>query len=95
MDSLLAQWEIFTDVDLLALISKHIDNQWLRRTYKYICTFESIVCCNDELSLPMSRVGCLLKDTEHSILFPENSQILLKMSVNPILLTFHVSEFFK
>ena len=86
MDSLLAQWEIFTDVDLLALISKHIDNQWLRRTYKYICTFESIICCNDELSLPMSRVGCLLKDSEHSKDVSEmkstNGFELLKMSLD-------------
>jgi hypothetical protein len=36
----------------------------------------------------MSRAGCLLKDSEHSILFAENSQILLKISVIPILLTF-------
>ena len=40
----------------------------------------------------MSRIGCLLKDSELFILFPENSQILLKISVIPILLTFnHVS----
>ena len=36
----------------------------------------------------MSWVGCLLKDSEHFILLAENSQILLKISVIPILLTF-------
>ena len=36
----------------------------------------------------MSWVGCLLKDYELFILFAENSQILLKKSVIPILLTF-------
>ena len=39
----------------------------------------------------MSLVGCLLTDSELFILFPENSQILLKISVIPILLTlFHM-----
>ena len=36
----------------------------------------------------MSWVGCLLIDSELFIIFAENSQILLKISVNPILLTF-------
>ena len=36
----------------------------------------------------MSWVGCLLKDAELFILFAENSQILLKISVIPNLLTF-------
>ena len=36
----------------------------------------------------MSWVGCLLKDSELFILFSENSQILLKISVIPILLGF-------
>ena len=36
----------------------------------------------------MSWVDCLLKDLELFILFAENSQILLKISVIPILLTF-------
>ena len=35
----------------------------------------------------MSWVGCLLKNSELFILFAENSQILLKISVVPILLT--------
>ena len=35
----------------------------------------------------MSWVGCLLKDSKLFILFAENSQILLKISVIPILLT--------
>ena len=46
------------------------------------------MCRNDELSSTMSLVGCLLKDSELFILFSENSQILLKSSVFPILLTF-------
>ena len=41
-----------------------------------------------ELSSTMSWVGCLLKDSELFILFAANSQILLKISVIPILLTF-------
>ena len=36
----------------------------------------------------MSWVGCLLKNSELFIWFAENSQILLKISVVPILLTF-------
>ena len=36
----------------------------------------------------MSRVGYLLKDSELFILLAENSQILLKISVIPIFLTF-------
>ena len=36
----------------------------------------------------MSWVGCLQRDSELFILFAENSQILLKISVIPILLTF-------
>ena len=36
----------------------------------------------------MSWVGYLLKDSELFILFAENSKILLKISVIPILLTF-------
>ena len=40
------------------------------------------MCRNDELSLTMSW------DSELFILFAENSQILLKISVIPILLTF-------
>ena len=43
---------------------------------------------NDELSLAMSLVGCLLKDSELFILFAGNSQILLKILVIHILLTF-------
>ena len=49
---------------------------------------ESIICRNDDLSSTMSRVGCLLKYSELFILFSENSQILSKISVIPILLTF-------
>ena len=40
------------------------------------------------MSWTMSWVGCLLKDSELFTLFAENSQILLKISVIPILLTF-------
>ena len=36
----------------------------------------------------MSWLGCLLTDSELFILFAENSQILLKIFVIPILLTF-------
>ena len=46
------------------------------------------MCRNDELSYTMSWIGYLLKDSELFILFAENSQILLKVSVIPILLTF-------
>ena len=48
----------------------------------------TIMCRNDELNWTMSWVGCLLKDSELFILFPANSQILLKISVIPILLIF-------
>ena len=40
------------------------------------------------MSLTMSWVGCLQKDSELFILFARNSQILLKISVIPILLIF-------
>ena len=46
------------------------------------------MCRNDELRLMMSWVGRLLKDSKIFTLFAENSQILLKISVIPILLTF-------
>ena len=46
------------------------------------------MCRNDELSSTMSWIGCILKDSEVFILFAENSQILLKILVIPILLTF-------
>ena len=48
----------------------------------------TIMCRNDELSSMMSWVGFLLKDSELFVLFAENSQILHKISVTPILLTF-------
>jgi hypothetical protein len=57
----------------------------LPKTYM---AYVTIMCCNDELSSTMSWVGCLLKDSEIFILFAENSQILLKISVIPILITF-------
>ena len=47
----------------------------------------TIMCLNDELSSTMKWVGCLLKDSKLIILFAENSQILLKISVMPILVT--------
>ena len=53
-----------------------------------LLTIVTIMCRNDELSLTMSWVGCLLKDSELFILFAENSQILLKISVITILLSF-------
>ena len=48
----------------------------------------TIMCHNDELSLTMSWVGCLLPDSELLILFAENSQIFPRISVIPILSTF-------
>ena len=48
----------------------------------------SIMWRNDELSSMMSWVVCLLKDPELFILLAENRQILLKISVIHILLTF-------
>ena len=49
----------------------------------------TIMCRNDELSSTMTWVGCLLKDLEFFfILFEENSQILRKISVTPVLLIF-------
>ena len=48
----------------------------------------TIMCRNDELSSKLSWVSCLLKDSKIFILFAENSQILLKISVIPIILTF-------
>ena len=50
---------------------------------KELCV--TIMCHNDELSWTMSWVDCLLKDSELFILFAENSQILLKISIIPIL----------
>ena len=52
--------------------------------------FVAIICHGDELSssLCLSWLGCLLTDSELFILFAENSQSLLKISVIPILLTF-------
>ena len=46
------------------------------------------MCRNDELSSTMSWVGCLLTDSELFVLFAENSQIFLKISGIPIILTF-------
>jgi len=41
-----------------------------------------------QVSSTMSWVGCLLKDSKFFVSFAENSQIILKLSVFPILLTF-------
>ena len=41
--------------------------------------------CNDELSLSLSWVDCLLTDSEVFTLFAENSQIVLKISIIIIL----------
>ena len=43
---------------------------------------------DNELCFMMSWVGCLLKDSDHFYLIAEKSQILLKISDIPILLTF-------
>ena len=51
-------------------------------------SYVTIMCRNDELSWTMSWVGCLLTDLDLFILFAENSQILLKIFVIPVLLTF-------
>ena len=45
----------------------------------------TIIFRKDELSSTMSRVSYLLPDSELFILFAENSQILLKIYVIPIL----------
>ena len=67
-------------------------------------TSVTIMSPNDELSSTMNWVGCLLKDSELFILFAENSQILFKISVFPILLyslkdiywgLFHIETFLK
>ena len=55
---------------------------------EYMPSCVTVMCGNDELNSTMTWVGCLLKDTELFIQFAENSQILLKISVIPILLTF-------
>ena len=76
--------------------------EFLKKLFYYVCTFASwpspvitfwwvfmtIMCSNDELSSTLSWVCCLLKNSELFILFAINSQILLKISVIPILLTF-------
>ena len=46
----------------------------------------TIMCQNDELSLTISLVGCLLKDSKLFIFFAKNSQIPLKIAVIPILI---------
>ena len=51
----------------------------------------TIMCSNDKLSSIISWVGCLLKDSDPIILFAENSQILLKISVIPILVQLNSS----
>ena len=61
---------------------------WLEYTVRSNGLFESIICRNDELNWTMSWVGCSLKDSELFVSFAENSQIPLKISVIPILLTF-------
>ena len=53
----------------------------------------TIICCNEKLSLTMSWVGCLLKDSELFILFAENSQILLKIEEDSILNNKEISPF--
>ena len=54
----------------------------------FVVDFVTIMYRNDELSSTMSWVGWLLKDLELFILFEGNCQILLKISVIPIFLTF-------
>ena len=57
--------------------------QILKRKYWKITTILWQLC-----AAMMSWIGCLLKDSELFILFAKNSQILLKNSIIPILLTF-------
>ena len=78
---------------------------WISRMSSYVAgTSVTIMSPNDELSSTMNWVGCLLKDSELFILFAENSQILFKISVFPILLyslkdiywgLFHIETFLK
>ena len=53
--------------------------------------YVTIMCHNDELSSTMSLVGRLQKDSELLILFAENRQIVLKISIIPILFNFQLS----
>ena len=62
-----------TPVQLVAVVST---NQWVNYLPQWWVDWR------------MSWVGCLLKDPELLILFAENSQVLLKISVIPIILTF-------
>ena len=86
-----------TQVDRLHLhlfvvqtLENTVSNIWILLKY-YVANSVSNLCCNDEVCLiyatMMSLVGCLLTDSELFILFAENSQILLKISGIPILLT--------
>ena len=59
---------------------------FIKISQNFLCV--TIMCHNHELSSTMSWVGCLQKDSELFILFAERSQILLKISAIPILLTF-------
>ena len=62
----------------LASISQQISKPFLQ-TVSWNLIFKRIVtimCDNDELSLTMSWVGCLIKGSELYILFTENTQIL-------------------
>ena len=59
-----------------------------RSMQDYFMLSVTIMCRNDELRSTMSWVGYLLKDSVLFVLFAENSQILLKISVIPILLAF-------
>ena len=80
-----------TDKQMLSSISaSSLQAEHHRRTATVEATVKcvTIMCRNDELSPMMSWVGCLLKDLELLVLFAKNSQILLKISVIPILLTF-------
>ena len=61
---------------------------WVKSYSEKVHTYVTIMCHNDELSWAMSWVGCFLIDSALFILFAENSKILLKISVIPILLTF-------
>ena len=61
---------------------------WVRIFSEFLHTITLVQTELWENYVPQCWVGCLLNDSELFILFAENSQILLKISVIPILLTF-------
>ena len=70
----------------------HVHNIWGHDRQKTLEGYEKLIIVSRLVwqlcTAMMSWVGCLLKDSKLFILFAENSQIHLKISVIPILLTF-------